>query len=87
MSLMYQDVLHAAMALPLEQRSQLADQLWDSLPTEYAPPLDDEWREIIKQRFKDYDEGREKAIPWEEVRARARERILRNGKGDVASGG
>ncbi|MCE9555559.1 MAG: addiction module protein [Planctomycetes bacterium] len=78
MSLIYQDVLHAAMALPIEQRSQLADELLDSLPAEHAPPLDDEWRAIIRLRWQEYKEGRVQTIPWEDVQARARERIRKH---------
>ena len=87
MNQIFQEVLYAAMSLPFEQRSQLVDELLDSIPPEDAPPLDDQWREIVRQRLQEYDEGRVQGIPWEDVQARVRDRILRHGQSDVSSGG
>ena len=79
MTQMYQEVLHAAMSLPVEERCQLVDEILGSLTVEEAMPLDEEWREIIRLRWQEYKEGRVQTIPWEEVRAKARERIRRHG--------
>jgi putative addiction module component (TIGR02574 family) len=63
------ELLDAALKLPKEARSELADRLLDSL----GPVFDDaeieaEWAAEIKRRVDDLKSGREKGIPWEEAR-------------------
>lgn len=73
-----QSVLDAALQLPTADREALAEQLWESLDAEELAENDDgdfgdhpfaaEWDEEIRQRLEDARTGKEKAIPWEEVR-------------------
>ena len=63
--------------LPLAERLQLVEDLWDSIAVETpAPdvPLTPTLRAELDRRIKDLDEGRERTFSWEEVR----ERILKD---------
>lgn len=62
-----QSVFDAALALPEEERVELADRLWASLDSSYYEKVDAAWLEEIERRVKDFDEGRSTAIPAEEV--------------------
>ena len=63
------DLLEAAMKLPADARSELADRLLDSLDSPFADPeIEAEWAAEIKQRVDDIKSGRVKGIPWEEAR-------------------
>ena len=60
-------MLDQALQLPPDVREQLAIRLLDSLE-----PVDDDheaaWAAEIQRRVDDLQSGREKAIPWEDVR-------------------
>ena len=63
--------LEALRRLPVAERLQLVEDLWDSIAVETpAPdlPLIPALRSELDRRLKDLNEGRERAIPWEEVR-------------------
>jgi putative addiction module component (TIGR02574 family) len=63
------DLLDAALKLPEDARSELADRLLDSLESFYASPeIEAAWAEEIKRRIDDLKSGREKGIPWDEAR-------------------
>lgn len=63
--------------LPVAERLQLVEDLWDSIavetPAPDVPPTPTLIAELDR-RLKDLDEGRERTFSWEEVR----ERILKD---------
>lgn len=67
----YQTLLADASRLPLAERIQLIEALWDTVPDDSLPPLNDEWLAEIRKRSAEYDSGAVSAVPWEEIRADA----------------
>jgi putative addiction module component (TIGR02574 family) len=67
----YETLLSDASQLPLSQRIQLIEALWDTVPEEALPPLSDEWLDEIQRRSAEFDSGRVEPVPWEQVRADA----------------
>ncbi len=67
----YETVLAEASRLPVVERIQLTEALWDTVPVEALPPLSDEWRAEIQRRSAEYDSGPVQAVPWEQIRADA----------------
>jgi putative addiction module component (TIGR02574 family) len=62
------ELLDAALKLPEDARSELADRLLDSLGSFFADPeIEAEWAAEIKQRVDDLKSGREKGIPLDEA--------------------
>lgn len=74
MSPSYDDALQAALALPDTDRAQLVEDLIHTLSPEDAAPLDDAWLAEIDRRSRDFDAGLVQAVPWAEVKERARRR-------------
>lgn len=70
----YESLLAGASELPVSVRIQLIEALWDTVPGDALPPLSDEWIEEIERRTAEFDAGKERAIPWEQVRSEARSR-------------
>jgi len=69
--LSYDTVLAEASRLPVVDRIQLIEALWDTVPAGALPPLSDEWLAEIQRRSAEYDSGSVQAVPWEQVRADA----------------
>jgi putative addiction module component (TIGR02574 family) len=67
----YEAVLADASRLPVVERIQLIEALWDTLPGDALPPLSDEWLAEIERRSAEYDSGSVQAVPWEQIRADA----------------
>jgi putative addiction module component (TIGR02574 family) len=67
----YETLLADACLLPVTDRLQLIDALWDTLPAEAIPPLTGEWLTEIQRRSSEYDSGSVQTVPWEQVRADA----------------
>lgn len=67
----YQTLLADASCLPVPERIQLIEALWDTLPADSLPPLTDEWIAEINRRSAEYDSGSVQPIPWEQVKADA----------------
>lgn len=67
----YQTLLANASGLPVAERIQFIEALWDTLPADSLPPLSDEWVAEIQRRSAEFDSGEVQAIPWEQVRADA----------------
>jgi putative addiction module component (TIGR02574 family) len=55
-----------ALALPLEERRQLAELLLDSLPPD-DEPTDEEWPEILRTQLADLQSGKDPGFSFEEV--------------------
>lgn len=71
----YETLLADASRLPVSDRLQLIEALWDTVPAESLPPLGDEWLLEIRRRSAEYDSGKAQTIPWEQVRADAIRRL------------
>lgn len=67
----YESVLAEAAQLPVADRIQLIDAIWDTLPAESLPPLSEEWIAEIQRRSAEYDAGNAEAISWQLVKAEA----------------
>lgn len=65
-------LLREALALPAEDRAELATSLIDSLDAAPDDEVEAAWQEEITRRLDDLRAGRAKLIPWEEVRRSAR---------------
>jgi putative addiction module component (TIGR02574 family) len=64
------------MELSLEERSWLAEQLWDSARTAKERDIDAVWVVEIERRLKEIEEGTATLIPAEEVFRELRDRRL-----------
>ena len=64
----YETLLADAALLPVEDRIQLIDALWETLPDDILPPLSSEWMAEIQRRSEEIDAGTVETIPWEQVR-------------------
>jgi putative addiction module component (TIGR02574 family) len=67
----FESVLADASQLPVVDRVQLIEALWDTVPDDALPPMSDEWISEIKRRSAEFDAGVVKAVPWEQIRAEA----------------
>ncbi len=67
-----EDVLVAALRLPVEERAAVAAELIDSLDGvgEAEEDVEAAWSEEIRQRLADVDAGVVTPIPWPEARRR-----------------
>ena len=61
--------------LPVGERVQLIEALWDTVPPDAMPPLSDEWLAEIERRSAEYDAGKVTPIPWEQVRVESSSRL------------
>ena len=67
----YETLLADARRLPITDRIQLIEALWDTVPADSLPPLTDEWLREIRRRSAEYDSGAVQTVPWEQIRAAA----------------
>jgi putative addiction module component (TIGR02574 family) len=68
-----EQVLAAALELPDADRIELIEALIDSVGGPDDPPFDESWRDVIRRRSAELASGRAVAVPWAEVKRRARE--------------
>lgn len=61
-------LLDAALALPDDERLELAEALAASLRPSDRPPFDESWRAVIRRRSEELRSGAVAAVPWAEVR-------------------
>lgn len=71
----YETLLVDASRLPVADRIQLFDAIWDTLPEDSLPPLSDEWAAEIQKRSAEYDAGGVQTVPWDQVKAEALSRL------------
>lgn len=71
----YQTVLGDATRLPVADRIQLIEDLWDTLPSDALPPISDEWVAEIQRRSAEYDAGSAETVSWKHVKAEALRRV------------
>lgn len=72
----YEALLADASLLPVADRIQLIDALWDTLPAESLPPLSEQWTAEIRRRSAEFDAGAVETVPWEQIRAEALRRLM-----------
>lgn len=73
---MDQSFLEKALSLPIEDRAELAEQLWRSLEgVELDPPWDDE----IVARIEQIERGECQGVDWREALAQSRKRLTDKG--------
>ena len=80
----YAEILQAALTLPPNKRSDLAELLWESMDEEKRfedspPEISSAWRAEIAKRSAAYARGELTAIPWQI----AREEVLRKYGGNA----
>jgi len=64
------NLLEAAKALPLPERIELAEALWEDITNEgYEPPLTPALETGLDRRLEEHRKNPHTAIPWEQVKA------------------
>lgn len=71
----FETLLVDASRLPVADRIQLFDAIWNTLPEDALPPLGDEWTAEIQRRSAEYDAGGVQTVPWDQVKAEALSRL------------
>jgi len=72
----YQAILNEVESWPVDDRVRLVQDLWDRLVDQgYEPELTAETKAELDRRIEELDRNPAAGIPWEEVKARALERI------------
>jgi putative addiction module component (TIGR02574 family) len=61
-------VLEQAMALDLDDRAELVEQLSDTLEPSTDPEYVAAWEAELRRRIDAHESGESKGIPWEEAR-------------------
>ncbi|MDC0716872.1 addiction module protein [Nannocystis bainbridge] len=72
-------ILDEAMALPPEQRRELALRLLDSVEEPSSPEVEEAQYQEVLRRLRDVEEGKEKLVDWEDVDAELRAKIASHG--------
>ena len=67
-----QELLRKALALPENERAELAENLISSLDTSVELDVDAAWQKEVARRLDDVQSGEVKTIPWEDVRQKGR---------------
>ena len=63
------DLLEAAKALPLPERSELAEALWETITDEgHEPPLTPAQAQELDRRLEEHRRNPQTGIPWEQVK-------------------
>ncbi|MGA2035580.1 MAG: addiction module protein [Thermoguttaceae bacterium] len=67
----FETVLVDASRLPVIDRIQLIEALWDTLPADCVPPLSDDWIAEVRRRSSQFDSGAAETVLWEQVKTEA----------------
>lgn len=70
-----QQVLQTALALPHDDRLEIAESLIWSLDQEKAAEIEAAWAATIKRRLESIDRGEVQLVPWEDTIRAMRERL------------
>ena len=71
-------LLQAAKALPLPERIELAEALWEDIAEEgYDPPLTPAQAIELDRRLEEHRRNPQTGIPWEQVKAELEEKYRR----------
>jgi hypothetical protein len=71
------EVLKDALTLPPEARAAIADSLLASLDVTIDEDAEDRWREEIRRRLEEIDQGAVRLISWPDARRQLRGRLKR----------
>jgi putative addiction module component (TIGR02574 family) len=71
----FRSLLADASLLPVGERVQLIEALWDTVPQDAMPLLSDEWLAEIARRSAEFDAGAVTPVPWEQVREESLRRL------------
>jgi putative addiction module component (TIGR02574 family) len=64
------DLLETAKALPLPERIELVEALWDSITSDgYEPPVTPAQTAELQRRFTEHRDNPQSAVSWEKVKA------------------
>jgi putative addiction module component (TIGR02574 family) len=66
------ELLRKALALSENERADLASTLIDSLDTTVDENVEAAWQDEIRRRMEDLRSGKVTAVPWDDVREKAR---------------
>ena len=66
------DLLQKALALPENERAELAGNLLSSLDTAVDQDVDANWQQEVARRLDEVQSGKVETIPWEEVQQKGR---------------
>jgi len=66
------DLLQKALALPENERAELAGNLLSSLDTAIGQDVDANWQQEVARRLEEVQSGKVETIPWEEVQQKGR---------------
>jgi len=75
MELALSELTYRALSLPIDERTVLAQRLWESIEGFVDSDVEDEWLNAAEQRWRDIEEGRVQCIPAEEAMTKARSRL------------
>ena len=67
----YESLLADALQLPIADRIQLIDAIWDTLPVESLPALTEDWEAEVRRRSAEFDSGATGTIAWDVIQAEA----------------
>ena len=71
-------IMDEALKLPIEERIELVEQIWESIAhAPGQPELTDAQKQEIQRRMADHAADPNSAIPWEQVKASALGRCRR----------
>jgi putative addiction module component (TIGR02574 family) len=73
--LSYESLLADASRLPVADRIQLVEAVWNSLPEETAAPISAEQRAELNRRLDAYEANPEEVLTWDQVLEQLRGRI------------
>ena len=66
------ELLRRALALPENERAELAGNLISSLEATIDPDADAAWQVEVARRAQEVESGKVKTIPWEQIRQKGR---------------
>ena len=66
------ELLQKALALPENERAELAGNLISSLDARIDPDVDAAWQQEVARRAQEVQSGKVKTVPWKEVRRKGR---------------
>ncbi len=73
------ELLKTAMALPENERAELAGSLLDTLDETVDEDVEAAWQNEIALRIQELDSGKSKTIPWHDVRSRLAAKLSHGG--------
>jgi putative addiction module component (TIGR02574 family) len=66
------ELLEKALALPENERAELAGRLLSSLDATVDPDADAAWQQELVRRKQEVESGKVATVPWEEVQKKGR---------------